>query len=101
MRKHPSTPPQAFLDRLGHVHAHDSFFPIDEILDEIVDHRPLDAGDGRWRRPLALLAGTGYDHRVLLEVAPEQMPDLPSWLEMLYDGRTRIREIFSHAEARP
>jgi len=62
---HPDMPPPAFVRRVGHVHAHDTV----RTETGAVDHRPLGVGFCPWREYFRLLAGAGFDARVLFEIA--------------------------------
>ncbi len=95
MKKHAQHPPVAFLEAVGHVHAHDWLYPIDQICDEVMDHRPLGRGSGIWEHLLVILAQFGYDRRILLEISLESLADLGEYLDMLYDGARRLRELFA------
>jgi sugar phosphate isomerase/epimerase len=76
----PLHPPDALLPRIGHVHCHD--VRHDDIGGE--DHQPLVYHTVPWRDFLTLLAGNGFDGRIILEVPPTEFPKaggLPSLVD--------------------
>jgi len=66
----PLHPPDALLPRIGHVHCHD--VRHDHVGGE--DHQPLVYHTVPWRDFLTLLAGNGFDGRIILEVPPTEFP---------------------------
>jgi sugar phosphate isomerase/epimerase len=78
----PLRPPDALLHHIQHVHCHD----VRHDGSGGEDHQPLVYHKVPWRDFLALLAGNGFDGRVILEVPPTEFPKaggLPSLLDSL------------------
>ncbi|MBS3821584.1 MAG: hypothetical protein GVY16_03660 [Planctomycetes bacterium] len=61
---HATFPPAEFLDRVGHIHAHD----VQRCGNEFRDHCPLDAGEAPWYDYLHLLADRHFNGCVLFEL---------------------------------
>jgi len=66
--KHPDFPPDAFLRRVGHVHAHDTVARPGQPFCT-ADHEPLGTGICPWREYAGLLARAGFRGRILFELA--------------------------------
>ncbi len=63
LKKHTAQPPEAFMQKVEHVHLHDAYWTGQEYR----DHEPLDTGKSPWRAYLRRLFERGYDKRLLLE----------------------------------
>ena len=89
-KKHAEFPPADFLERVGHVHAHDTI-----ALDgDIQDHHPLGAGISPWRQHLALLAERDYDGTILFETNLWTRQGHDGLEEMLVAGIAAVEAVF-------
>ena len=87
----PLQPPAALLPYIQHVHCHD--VRHDSTGGE--DHQPLVYNKVPWRDFLALLAGNGFDGRIILEVPPTEFPkagSLPSLIDSIQALHSWVRE---------
>jgi sugar phosphate isomerase/epimerase len=87
--RHPVEPGEAFLRRVGHVHAHDV---IRDAEGKLHDHQALGKGICPWARYAQLLADHAYDGRILHEVPLAGCRDEEDLAWLVRPPLARLRE---------
>lgn len=91
---HAAYPPEAFLDRVRHVHAHD-VKRLGETRD-FLDHCALGKGEAPWGEYFHLLADRGFDGWVLFELDLAEFGSLDDIEAMFKDSARRTTRAFDN-----